>query len=107
MLKVKKFNDDEFTVLNINVGPFRILDKVEGKEKIINTLTSVDIEYKKNIVSVGSGFTINEREYYMNNPDEIVGHKINVRWFEEIETNGKYSLRFPTYKGNYGKKRIL
>ena len=107
MLKVKKFNDGEFTVLKINVGPFRILDKIEKKEKIINTLTSVDIEYKKNIVSVGSGFTINEREYYMNNPEELVGNKINVRWFEEIETNGKYSLRFPTYKGNYGKHRIL
>ena len=107
MLKVKKFNDDEFTVLKINIGPFRILDKVEKKEKIINTLTSVDIEYKGNVVSVGSGFTINEREYYMNNPEEIVGNKITVQWFEEINTNGKYSLRFPTYKGNYGKNRIF
>ena len=107
MLKVKKFNDAEFTVLKINIGPFRILDKIEGKEKIITTLTSVEIEYKNNIVNVGSGFTLNERDYYMNNSEELVGNKINVRWFEEIETNGKYSLRFPTYKGNYGKQRIL
>lgn len=107
MLKVKKFNDDEFVVLKINNGPYRIIDKIEKKEKIINTLTSVEIEYKNNIVHVGSGFTLNEREYYKNNPEEIIGHKIKVQWFEEIKTGNKYSLRFPTYKGNYGKERIL
>jgi len=107
MLKVKKFYDDEFTVLKYNIGPFRIMDKEKNKEKIIETLTSVVIEYKGNYVNVGSGFTINEREYYKDNPEELVGNKIKVQWFEEIKTKDKYSLRFPTYKGNYGKKRIL
>ena len=63
-------------------------------------LGGITIDYKSNLVSVGSGFTDEERDYYWNNKDEIIGKIVDIQFFEE-STNQKddgISLRFPTFK---------
>ena len=99
LLKLKKMHDDEYVVKDIEVGPFRMIDKETGLEKTIETLTNVLIEHKGNTVSVGSGFSLADREKYYNNPELIVGKDITVQYFEKSkDKDGIESLRFPVVK---------
>jgi DNA ligase-1 len=102
ILKVKKMHDEEYIVKDIETGPFRIIDKGTGLEAEIITMTNVIIEHKGNPVSVGSGFTIGDRQVYFNDPSKIVGKEITVQYFEESQDKtGKFSLRFPVCKTVY------
>jgi len=102
ILKCKKFIDDEYIVKDIETGPFRIIDKGTGLESEIITMTNVIIEHKGNPVSVGSGFSIGDRQVYHNDPSKIVGKEITVQYFEESQDKtGKFSLRFPVCKTVY------
>ena len=102
ILKVKKMHDEEYIVKDIEYGPFRIVDKELKQEVTIQTMTNVIIEHKGNTVSVGSGFTLDQRNHYYNNPKDIVGKEITVQYFEESQDKtGKYSLRFPVCKTVY------
>jgi DNA ligase-1 len=70
-------------------------------------MTAVNIEHKGYQVSVGSGFSLDERYYYYENPEELVGKEITVKYFEETKNQqGGISLRFPTVKTIHGDKRI-
>jgi DNA ligase 1 len=64
-------------------------------------LGRVNVEYKGNLVGVGSGFTLEQRREFINNPDLITGKIIEVQFFEESkdEKTGQPSLRFPVFKG--------
>ena len=73
LLKMKKMHDDEYVVKDIEVGPFRMIDRESGLEKTIETLTNVIIEHEGNQVSVGSGFSLEERSRYYNEPSLIIG----------------------------------
>lgn len=102
ILKVKKMHDDEYIVKDVEVGPFRIIDKKLRKEVTIETMTNVIIEHKGEPVSVGSGFTIADRQHYYDNPKDIIGKEITVQYFEESQDKtGKFSLRFPVCKAVY------
>lgn len=106
MVKIKKFQTEEFKVIDTETGPFRIV--VEGKEETIETLTAVIIKLddEGNTCSVGSGFTLEERKKYYKKPKEIVGKIIGVQFFERSkDRTGKPSLRFPVFVANYGDKR--
>lgn len=106
LLKVKKMEDAEYIVKDIEVDLFRIIEA--GVEKTIETLSAVIIEHKGNTVSVGSGFSLAQRKEYYNNPDKIIGKTITVQYFEETQNqNGSYSLRFPVFKINHGDKRTV
>jgi len=108
ILKVKNFITEEYVVQDYEIGTMRIIDKDTGLEKTIETLKSVRIIHKGNDVSVGSGFDIDERNMYYNNPNLIVGKTISVRYFEESKSkDGKLSLRFPTFVALHGEKREL
>lgn len=72
----------------------------EGTGKYTNTLGSILVEYKNNIVNVGSGLSDSDREDIWNNRDKYLNRIITVQYFEETtNANGKVSLRFPVYKG--------
>jgi DNA ligase-1 len=100
LLKVKSFFDDEFKVLGLDFKEHRIIR--EGKEVVRPMLAQVFIEHKGYKVSVGSGFSQEQRIYYYENPDELVGKTITVQYFEETQNQqGGLSLRFPTVKHVY------
>ena len=89
ILKVKKFQSCDIRCLRIEEGT----GKYEGK------LGKIICNYKGYELGVGSGFDDNEREFYWNNPDEIIGKIVEVKYFEESENqNGGLSLRFPIFK---------
>ncbi len=104
MLKVKKFLDMEFTVKDAVMGPFRVIkDGLEIEEEM---LSAIKIKYKNNTVSVGSGFSIEQRRLFFRHPEKIIGKEITVQYFEEtLNEHGLYSLRFPVLKAIYEGKR--
>ncbi len=106
ILKVKKFHDDEFRVKSIETNTIRQYDPQLGNYKQVKTLGAVVIDYKGYDVSVGSGFTMEERNRFYKNPSAIIGKLITVKYFEEIkDKKGNLSLRFPTFKTIVGEKR--
>jgi len=105
ILKVKKFYDEEYVVVDLENSINRVI--VGGVEVEEMMLKKVVIEHKGNRVDVGSGFTIDERRKYFNNPNEILGKTICVQYFEETTNqNGTNSLRFPVIKAVYENGRV-
>jgi DNA ligase-1 len=106
LLKVKKFFDDEYVVFDAEFGPFRyVKDSAECEETM---LSCVFIEHKGHIVRVGSGFSIDQRQEFYANPDQIIGKTITVQYFEETKNQeGGISLRFPTFKYLHGFARTV
>ena len=106
LLKVKKFFDDEYEVVDTEMGPFRYV--LNGKEHEENMLSCVMIKHKDHIVRVGSGFSIEQRQEFYQDPDKILGQIITVQYFEETKNqDGGISLRFPTFKVLHGSIRVL
>ena len=81
-------------------GDFKVVDVVEGKGKDTGRLGAFIIEYKDNIVHVGSGLTDAIREEVWANPDEYIGKLIEVVYFGETkdEKTGLVSIRLPRFK---------
>ena len=92
LLKVKHMETADLIVMSIEKA-------IDGQFK--DMLARVNVEYKGNLVGVGSGFSIEERKKFAENPDLIVGKIIEVQYFEESKDDktGQPSLRFPVFKG--------
>ncbi|KAL7315523.1 hypothetical protein PS15m_004734 [Mucor circinelloides] len=98
MIKLKEWEDAEYTVKSIETGYMRMADT--GETKLV--VTNVNIEHKGYPVSVGSGFSMQSRIDYAQDPERIIGKTITVRYFSESrKENGSISLRFPTVKAVY------
>jgi DNA ligase-1 len=106
LLKVKKMHDAEYKVIDLESGVNRIIENNREVEEIM--LKAVIVEHKGNRVRVGSGFSINQRRKYHENPDEILGKIITVQFFEETtDQHGQHSLRFPVFKAIYNNQRTF
>jgi len=106
LLKYKSFFDDEYTVVDTEMGPFRYVK--DGAECEETMLSCVMIKHKGYTVRVGSGFSIEQRQEFYKNPKKILGNIITVQFFSESKNqNGEISLRFPTFKYLYGDKRDI
>jgi DNA ligase-1 len=106
LLKFKEFHTEEYTVLDVTTGDMRWHNGENYQD--ITTLSGVTIQHKGTTVTVGSGFSMEERHHYYKNPQEIIGKVISVQFFEETETgDGVWSLRFPTFKGLYSNGRDM
>jgi DNA ligase-1 len=106
LLKVKKFFDDEYEVIDVEMGPFRYV--LNGREHEETMLSCVMIKHKEHIVRVGSGFAIDQRQEFYQNPKKILGKIITVQYFEESKNqDGGISLRFPTFKILHGDSRSV
>ena len=106
LLKVKKFFDDEYEVVDTEMGPFRYV--LNGKEHEENMLSCVMVKHKDHIVRVGSGFSIEQRQEFYQNPNKILGKIVTVQYFEETKNqNDGISLRFPTFKILHGAARTV
>ena len=104
VLKVKQFYDAEYVVVDIENAVNRVI--VDGKEVEEMMMRNVVIEHKGYRVQVGSGFNHEQKRYYFENPNEIIGKQITVQFFEETKNqNGGISLRFPTVKAIYDNGR--
>ncbi len=88
LVKCKKFFDTDLRCIGIE----------EGNGKYANTLGAIVCDYKGNELRVGSGFTDEQRDYYWNNPNEIVGKTVTVKYKEETKNkSGGQSLQFPVW----------
>lgn len=100
MLKYKEWQDAEYTVVGTETSRQHLY--VDGVLAEREALASVWIEHKGHRVSVGSGFTTEQRLRYARKPEEIVGKEITVAYFGESEAAdreaGVMSLRFPRVK---------
>ena len=104
LLKVKKFFDDEYTVVDYDCDNHEVVR--DGKSVTMKMLAQVWIEHKGHRVKVGSGWTQEQRLQYMDG--SIVGKTITVQYFEETHNDkGGISLRFPTVKIVHGDKREM
>ena len=104
LVKVKKFYDAEYKVLDFDVDNHEVVR--DGKSETIEMLSQVWIEHKGHRVKVGSGWTQEQRLQYMDG--SIVGKTITVQYFEETTNDkGGISLRFPTVKVVHGEKREM
>jgi len=103
LLKVKKFFDAEYTVVDAELGWMSVVR--DGKEVQEEMLAQVWIKHKGYDVKVGSGFSQEQRIKYMD--ENIVGKTITVQYFEETKNDkGGISLRFPTVKHIYENERV-
>jgi DNA ligase-1 len=110
LLKLKKFFDDEYVVTDIEIEKMRFCKddpetgaKVEVEEEV---MARANILHKGFKVGVGSGWSIQQRRDFKEDPSKIVGKTINVRYFaESTNQEGGISLRFPTVQYIYGDKR--
>lgn len=106
ILKVKKFYDNEYYVVDLENALNRVI--VNGKEVEEMMLKNVVVEHKGSRVQVGSGFSHEQKRFYFKNPDKILGKQITVQYFEETTNqHGEHSLRFPVIKAVYETERTF
>lgn len=106
MLKCKAFRDAEYVVEDVEFGPFRVIK--DGKEVEEEVMTNAFITHKGNRVSVGSGWSLEQRRQYKEHPENLIGKTITVQYFEEtVDKDGNISLRFPTCKTVYENERDI
>jgi DNA ligase-1 len=110
LLKYKLFETEEFKVRDLILDDAYPMRNKQGGEDLVPALSAVIIwlkDDKKNTVRVGSGFSKEERMLYYQHPEKIKGKIISVQYQEEFydETEKKFSLRIPTFKGLHGAKR--
>ena len=94
LLKVKKFNDCDLLVVDIE----------EGEGRLEGTLGKIKCQFKYEgkiyTTFVGSGFNDFERKYLYENPNEVIGKVITASYFEKSKNEkGEINLRFCTWKG--------
>ncbi|WWC73387.1 uncharacterized protein I206_107354 [Kwoniella pini CBS 10737] len=103
--KFKKWQDAEYKVESLDISPMRLA--VNGVFGEHNALANVWINHDGHSVSVGSGFTADQRMRYAKYPEQIIGKYITVEYFGESDSMerdkkangaGKKSLRFPRIK---------
>jgi DNA ligase-1 len=106
ILKIKEMHDAEYTVIDIETAVQRVI--VDGAEVEELMLKNAIVEHRGNRVQVGSGFSLEQRRFFRDNPQELIGKVITVQYFEETQDqHGAYSLRFPVFKTIYGNERTF
>ena len=89
ILKMKTMQSIDLEIIGVEEG--------QGENKGI--LGNILVNYKDNIVAVGTGFSKHLRQIYWDSPNEIIGKIAEIQYFEESKNQqGKFSLRFPVFK---------
>lgn len=106
LLKLKPFEDAEFSVVGREIGPMRII--FDGAERVEQVLLSLTVDVKGFSVKVGSGFSVDERRVLASIPEaELIGSLVTIRYQSESKAKNREqsSLRFPVFKHFHGKSR--
>ena len=104
ILKVKEMHDAEYVVIDIETAVQRVI--LNGAEVEELMLKNAIVEHRGNKVQVGSGFSLEQRRFFRDNPAELLGKTITVQYFEETQDqHGEFSLRFPVFKILHGEAR--
>lgn len=95
LLKVKIFNESDFIVTGIFEGTGINEGRLGG--------FYIESDYNNKSVkcAVGSGFTFEDREYFWNNPEEVIGKSVEIKFqglTDEQREDGTWALRFPIYQ---------
>lgn len=89
LVKVKKMNTLDLEIIGFE----------EGEGRLAGTLGAILVEYKNNVVKVGSGFSDELRAEIWRDRGFWFGRICEIQYFEETTNqNGGISLRFPVYK---------
>lgn len=89
LLKVKVMQDVDLKITGFE----------EGSGRLSGTLGRINVDYKGNTLGVGGGFSDEQRKWFWENKDTLIGRVISVQYFEETQNaNGIPSLRFPVFK---------
>ena len=117
-IKWARDNDLEGVMINLSNAPYeckrskgilkgkvmqscdlRIIDFEEGEGNFKGTLGATLVEYKDNTVKVGSGYSLEDRNYIWEHKKELIGRIMEVQYFEEStnQKDNKLSLRFPVF----------
>lgn len=101
--KIKSFKDQEFKVIAAE-NTSMTFQTPSGTETLDNVLKAIVILNKGTKVSVGSGFSKEQRILFGKHPNLILNKIVTVKYFEETPD---HSLRFPTLKAIHGTERTL
>ena len=89
ILKVKSFKHADILCTDV----------VEGDGKYKGTLGLIKCDYKGYELGVGSGFTDEQRDYYWNNKEEIIGKIVQIKYKCETKNKqGGLSVQFPIFE---------
>ncbi|MCM1232305.1 MAG: hypothetical protein NC124_19600 [Clostridium sp.] len=89
LIKVKRFFSCDLKCTGIEEG--------SGRNK--GTLGALVCDYKGFPVSVGSGFSDDDRKQFWQHPEEVVGKIISVKYKEETKNkDGGISIQFPVFE---------
>ena len=89
ILKIKRFYTMDLPIIKCE----------EGSGRLSGTLGALVVDFKGNEVSVGSGFTDEQRALYWNKRDELQSVLCEVK-YKEVSTDkktGQQSLQFPIF----------
>jgi DNA ligase-1 len=104
ILKIKEMHDAEYVVIDLETAIQRVI--VDGAEVEELMLKNAIVEHRGNRVQVGSGFSLDQRRFFRDNPTALLGKTITVQYFEETQDqHGQHSLRFPVFKTLHGETR--
>lgn len=88
---------DILKLKGVNSCDLKVLDIFEHKNE--NKLGGIIVDYKGNELKVGSGFSDIDRNFYWNNPEEIINKIVEVEYFTtSTNKEGIESLRHPVFK---------
>lgn len=94
-----KRNNGILKIKSFKHADVRCTDIIEGDGKYKGTLGLIKCDYKGYKLGVGSGFTDEQRNYYWNNPDEIIGKIIQIKFKAETKNkDGGISVQFPIFE---------
>ena len=89
ILKVKRFYTMDLPIVSWE----------EGKGRLAGTLGALTLQYKDNLVGVGTGFTDEQRRFLWEHREELPGILCEVKYKEvsRDKSNGLESLQFPVF----------
>ena len=94
-----KRNNSILKIKSFKHADILCIDVIEGDGKYKGTLGLIKCDYKGFELGVGSGFTDEQRDYYWNHRNEIIGKIVQIKYKGETKNKqGGLSVQFPIFQ---------